>query len=198
MKNTGVCSSCRLTVLGGCAGRQAAALDLLSSQPNSLFELLNLRVAVALFIGLLLLPPHVVLHQLNSGNEWLWNAEVGILLYWSHWDIMRRWHEVEGSTCFPYIKKTKKKRQQPFPGLHSCQSPALTGSWWGSDPLTASWTTHLKRHCTGSHLKTTETFRCSQVHHLFADIGTRTEGLPIVNFFLFFNKLILLHILLLN
>lgn len=74
------CSSRCLTVLWGRAGRQAAALDLLPPQPNSLLELLNLRVAVALFIGLLLLAPHVVLHQLNGGNEWLRNAEVSILL----------------------------------------------------------------------------------------------------------------------
>lgn len=88
------CSSCCLTVLWRCAGRQAAALDLLPPQPNSLFELLNLRVAVAFFIGLFLLPPHVVLHQLNGGNEWLRNAEVGILLHWADCNSMRRWREV--------------------------------------------------------------------------------------------------------
>lgn len=59
-----------LTVLRGRAGRQAAALDLLPPQPDSLFELLNLRVAVALLLlTLLRLSPHVVLHQLNGGNE---------------------------------------------------------------------------------------------------------------------------------
>lgn len=59
-----------LTVLRGRARRQAAALDLLPPQPDSLFELLNLSVAVALLLlALLRLAPHVVLHQLNGGNE---------------------------------------------------------------------------------------------------------------------------------
>lgn len=45
------------------------------------------------------------------------------------------------------------KPSRPSPGLHSCQSPALTGSWWGFGLLTASWTYYLTGHCTGSHLR---------------------------------------------
>lgn len=44
----------------------------------------------------------------------------------------------------------------PFQGQHSCQSPALTGSWWGSGLLMASWTNHLVSCCTGTHLKQKE------------------------------------------
>lgn len=42
-------------------------------------------------------------------------------------------------------------KAEPFRDQHSCQSPALTGNWWGSDPRTASWTFH--HCCTETHLK---------------------------------------------
>lgn len=71
---------CRLTVLGRCAGQQATPSDLLPPQANLLFELLNLTVAVSLLLTLLLLPPQIVLHQLNGSNKRLGNAEMSVLL----------------------------------------------------------------------------------------------------------------------
>lgn len=72
---------CCLTVLGGGAGRQATASDLLPPQANLLFELLDLAVAVSLLLTLLLLAPQIVLHQLNGSDERLGNAEMSVLLW---------------------------------------------------------------------------------------------------------------------
>lgn len=134
-----------LTALKGCGWQHAAASDLLPPQANLLFELLDLTVTVSLLLALLLMP-QVVLHQLDSGNEGLGNAEMGVLL---------RIEEKDGSEqCWSAFKLcTGMKSSRPSPGLHSCQSPALTGSWWGSGLLTASWTSHLTGRCTGSHLR---------------------------------------------
>ena len=60
--------SCCLTLLGVCAGRQAAVSDLLPAQADLLFELLDLIVAVSLLLPRLLLTPQVVLHQLDGSN----------------------------------------------------------------------------------------------------------------------------------
>lgn len=67
-------------MLGGGAGRQTAAADLLPAQADLLLELLNLRVAVPL-----LLAPHfptqqVVLHQLDGSDQGLRDAEMSVLL----------------------------------------------------------------------------------------------------------------------
>lgn len=78
--HVGGSSYCRLTVLGGCAGRQATASDLLPPQADLLFELLNLTVAVSLLLTLLLLTPQIVLHQLDGSNKRLGNAEMSVLL----------------------------------------------------------------------------------------------------------------------
>lgn len=69
-----------LTVLGGCAGWEAAASDLLPSQTYLLFKLLNLAVTVSLLLTLHLLTAQVVLHQLNGSNKGLGNAEMSIFL----------------------------------------------------------------------------------------------------------------------
>lgn len=134
----------KLTVLGGCTGRQTAATDLLPSQADLLLELLNLTVAVSFFFALFR-APQVVLHQLDGGNEGLWNAEMGVLLQKNVFALLLLF-----STA---IKTGPSCDVSPFPGQHSCQSPALTGSWSGSGPLTASWTSHLQLSCAGSHLK---------------------------------------------
>lgn len=70
-----------LTVLGGCAGWEAAASDLLPSQTYLLFKLLNLTVTVSLLLlTLQLLTAQVVLHQLNGSNKGLGNAEMSVFL----------------------------------------------------------------------------------------------------------------------
>lgn len=67
-------------MLGGCAGREAAASDLLPPQTDLLFKLLNLTVAVSLLLALLLLTPQVVFHQLDGSNKGLGNAEMSVFL----------------------------------------------------------------------------------------------------------------------
>lgn len=67
-------------MLRGCAGRQAAASDLLPPKADLLFELLNLTVAVSFLLAFLLLTPKVILHQLDGCNKGLGNAEMSILL----------------------------------------------------------------------------------------------------------------------
>lgn len=63
------------------AGRLAAAADLLPAQTDLLLQLLDLAVAVALLLCIVLLPPHVALHQLDGRDERLRDAEVSVLLH---------------------------------------------------------------------------------------------------------------------
>lgn len=69
-KQSGVVSEVRLTVAGRAGRLQATAADLLSAQTNLLFELLDLRVAVAILFCLLRpLCHHLTFHQLNGSNQ---------------------------------------------------------------------------------------------------------------------------------
>lgn len=165
-----IANKCRLTALRGCGWQCAAASDLLPPQANLLFELLDLTVTVSLLVALLLLMAQVVLHQLDSGNEGLGNAEMGVLL---------RMAEKHGwEQCWGAFKLcTGMKPSWPSPGLRSCQSPALTGSWWGSGLLTASWTFHPTSRCTGSRLRdhNTNTQRWLS-HHFTLVLRTRLRA----------------------
>lgn len=83
---------CRLwvevvTIAGGAVGLVAAAPYCLPAQADFLLQLLDLAVAVALLISLLL-PAHVALHQLDGRDQGLRYAEVGVLLQkWETWSI---------------------------------------------------------------------------------------------------------------
>ena len=86
---------------------------------------------------------------------------------WQQWETQKCWNErspTEGRVndgamrgvgvfCTAINGDLRWNKSWPSQGLHSCQNPALTNSWWDSDPLRASWTGHLEHHCTGSHLK---------------------------------------------
>ena len=76
-----IASQSFLTVVGGCAGRQAAVADLLPAQADLLLELLNLTVTVSLLLALLFPTPQVALHQLDCCNKGLGNAEMGVFLF---------------------------------------------------------------------------------------------------------------------